>query len=225
MRKVIVPLFHCSIAIFLLFHVTLIVFAQEDEEATPSADTLDKINLIKEKVASKVAELDKAIQYAADGTIAEIEEGLFSFSADGEDKTINTDEDTNFLIRNNRLQTNAGEFADLAVNDTVTVVGTEQVGTGIVNAKLVVRSPQIVFFAGKINEVNANNFTFTVKENDEEYTFDYETYTKALSLTTDNAFETAGFSEIKADMHIQILALPQQTSETVFTSLRLLLIP
>jgi hypothetical protein len=230
MKKAIALLLYCSIALLLL--PVRVNFATA-KEASPSASlvppkdksTLDKINLIKEKVASKVAQLNEKIQYASDGSIEKLEEGLFTFSSNGEEKTVNEEENTIFLIRNDKLTTQKGEFSDLEENDSVTVIGTEQIGTGIINAKLVVKTKPVMTFAGKVQTVNKKNFAFTVKEKDNEYTFDYEKYTKSFLLSkSTNKLAPTGFSSIEPDMNIQIMAIPQKDSETKFTALRLILI-
>lgn len=196
------------------------------EDDSGSRSTLDKINLLKEKVASKVAQLQKSIQFAADGNITEIEEEILTFSADGEEKTITTDETTRYLSRSSRLKTTTADLSDLAVNDNVTILGSEQIGTDLVTAKLIIKTPQVVFFTGVIGKVDSDGGTLTIKEKDSEYIFDYEVYTDSMLLNSETEkLESGGFSKLEKDQQLQILAVPQKGSENRFTALRLVIIP
>lgn len=245
MRKVIVTLLYCYIAALLAIGVAMRSYRAshswaQTPEATKSSPALnrigegdsglgskiDKINLLKEKVASKVAQLSKSIQFAADGTIIKIEEDILTFSADGDEKTVTTDDQTRYLLRNNRLKTKTGDISDFEVNDDVTVLGSEQIGTDLVSAKLIVKAPRVVFFTGIIKEVDAANGTLTIKEKESEYVFDYEVYTRSqLYNKKIKKLNSSGFSKLEKGQQVQILALPQKDSESRFTALRLVIIP
>lgn len=195
-------------------------------EATESSSKLDKIKLLKEKVASKVAQLSQIIQFAADGTITKIEEDILTFSTDGEEKTVTTDEDTKYLSYNNRLQTISINSDNIAVNNYITVLGSEQIGTDLVTAKLIVKTPRVFFFTGIIKEIDQKKGTFTIKEKESEYIFDYEVNTKSVLYNNKSQkLESVGFSKLAKEQSVQIVATPQEKSETRFTALRLVIIP
>jgi len=198
-----------------------LVWAQT--QATESANTQEKIDLIKEKVASRVAELTKAITVGVEGSIKKIEEGLLTLDINGKQKTVNTDKDTVVSERNSDLSIDKLEFDDLEEKDEIVVIGEEQIGTDIINAKLITTSSPVIAFTGEVKEVDTKKFTFVLMEADLEYTFDFEKYTDSLKLV-DSEFKEIGFTEIKKDMKIQLLAAPQKNSETRFTALRLIVL-
>lgn len=224
MRKFIVTLSHCLILSLLLITGVGTVIAQTPEATDDS--TLDKINLLKEKVASKVAQLQKVIQFAADGSVTKIEQEILTFNPDGEEKTVTTDDETRYLSRNIRLKTTTAELDDLAVNDNVTILGSEQIGTDLVTAKLIIKTPRVVFFTGVIEEVDSDSGTFTIKEKDSKYIFDYEVYTQSMLYNRETEkLESVGFSKLEKNQQLQSLAVPQKNSENRFTALRFVIIP
>lgn len=198
-----------------------VVLAQD--EATGSGSKQEKIDIIKEKVASKVAELTKAIAVGIEGRIDKIEEGILTLDINGKQKTINTDTDTVFSEQNSDLGIDELEFDDLKKDDEVLVIGEEQIGTDIINAKLITTSVPVLAFTGKLKSVDSKKFTFIVIEGKDEYTFDFEKYTDSFMLIG-GKLESARFSKIEEGGNIQLLASPQENSETRFTALRLIIL-
>jgi len=190
-------------------------------EATDSATKQEKIELIKGKVASKVAELTKAITVGMEGTIERIEEGILTLDVNGKQKTVNTDDETVISKQNKDLSINKLKFDNLEENDEVVVIGEEQIGTDIINAKLVATAPKIIAFVGEVKEVDSRKFTFILVESEEEYTFDFEKYTDSVGLSG-NEFKEVGFSKIEEGAKVQLIASPQKNSETRFTALRII---
>lgn len=226
MKKIISLGIACCLTVFFFIFLANYTLA-EDKEATETSDTTkeEKIQLLKEKVASKVAELSKIFDAALEGSIVKIEENVITFSAEGKEKTVNTDDSTKILLRDNRLATSTIVISDLEDDDKITVIGGEQIGTDIIDAKLIVKRPEIIFFAGKITSADAKKGVFEVEEEKTKYTFDYEVYTKAFEyLKEKDKFETVGFTKLTTGMRLQILALPQEKSETRFTALKIILV-
>lgn len=218
---------------FLLFFFLLItvlttnaITLAQSKEATTEVEanpTIDKINLFKEKIASKFAEFAESIEVTTDGIVDSIDEGLITLLINGEKKVINTNETTRYLLRDNRLKLRKVALFEFKPNDTITVIGSEQVNIDIITASLIVKAPATVFFAGKITEIDKQNFAFTIEEESRSYIFDYETFTQSLIYDKEKGELTTGkFSQLKPAALVQILALPQEKQENRYTTQRMI---
>jgi len=225
-------------SLFVIVALGMNVYAQTElteKTATDSPDVASKsasalepeVQDLKDKIATKVAELRSASQKAVAGTIISIEDDVIMISSsDGNDYEINVDESLTetFQVTTGFKEINSGE---LEVGDYIIVTGPRLDKT--VDASVIYRDTEYIVLSGKVTEADDTDFivrvTTTSKEN---YTIDIEKNTtqRLLNIKT---FETEkiGFSKIKEGDTIHFAAQkdPDTAEVNRVSGVRILIIP
>lgn len=195
---------------------------------SPSAQVTvtEEIQDLKEKIATKVAELRKKNQRAVAGIIIAIKDLNITIKTDNGDYDIKVDEALTkvYTIGTTKKEIKAGE---LKKDSYIIVTGPMLDKT--IDANYIYQDEQFIVKAGKITDINKDDFYIKVLTTDKDtYTLDIENSTtqqlmdiKTLSL------DKIGFSKLKEGDTIHFVFKKTGTEKEVnrYTALRVVVVP
>lgn len=225
------------IAAFLfIFLIVPDAFAQTSSlSATPRAtvapteesttNTLNKqINDLKDKIASRVAELKLVDKRGVIGVVTEVKDTQIILK-DPQEKTriIDVDELTKFSSPS--AKTSFG-ISDISKGSTLSVIGLYNKQSRRILARFVSSATMPVFISGVVTNVNQTEFTVSVvDENNTTTIVDIEKITKTNTYTKEDEITRSGFSKLTAGDRVVITGYPQKNVKNRITGLRILQLP
>jgi len=209
--------------IFLGFLISFVILAQE-KVSTSSSEK--EVEILKEKIASKVAQLRQENNQAVSGKIINLSENQIEIK-DNNDKKILIKLDPTltkyYRIKNN--QKKEINFSDLEKNNYVVVSGiTTDKG---INANLIFVDEKYLVEFGRVIEINKDSYWLKINTiTNENIILDIETYTKQLMLNIkDLQLEKTGFSKIKEGDMINFVAKDAKNENNHFSAQKIIVIP
>lgn len=187
---------HIALIIFLL-SIGMQIKAVATETPTPTAsDKAKQIDDLKERLATKVAQLKQSQRQAIYGTIKSVSVSTFTVETPTKDLKIELTDDIKIFQKIKGTRTEL-KIENLEKGDIVTVFGEYDATLELLKAKVVfIQSADPVRIAGKITEVNKTDYTITIITADATtYTIDFETITKT-SVWNGKELEKGGFSKL-----------------------------
>lgn len=204
-----------------IFFPLLIAGSVWAQTATPSA-TDKKIEDLKERLATKVAELSQTQRRAIFGTVKATSLSTATIETTTKDVKIELTDDIQIfqIIKGKRMQLST---EDLAKGDSVSVFGEYDATLDLLKAKVIFIQddfPQRV--AGTVTEVDAKAFTLTVQPIEEpKFIIDIEKSTKT-SLWDGSAIAKSGFSKIQIGDSVHVVGNPVSKKENRLSAERIL---
>jgi hypothetical protein len=219
-KKILVTI---SFVILLGFLINFIAFGQE-KTATSSSEK--EVEILKEKIASKVAELRQENNQAFSGKIVNLSENQIEIK-DKDDKKVLIKLDPTltkyYRIKNN--QKKEINFSDLEKNDYIVVSGiTTDKG---VNANLIFVDEKYLVEFGRVIEINKDGYWLKINTlTNENIIIDIETYTKQWLLNIKSLeLEKTGFSKIKEGDMINFVAKDEKNESDHYSAQKIVVIP
>lgn len=195
-------------------------FPSQNQISTDSSE-LEKIQKIKDIVASKVAELNLVEKRGLIGTIKDTTNSQVTIiDIKGNTRRIDVDELTKFNLNSKRT----GGISDLTKGSTYSFVGLYNKET----QKLLARSISIVntipvYFEGAINGVDATNYQLTVvNEKGEKKTIDIQSSTKTSLGTVDGDLQKSGFTKLNVNERILAVGFWDKKDSNLLSTLRII---
>ena len=181
------------------FLIALPVHAQTaTATATPVDSKSQQIEDLKDRLATKVAELRQSKRMASYGTIKSISISTFVVETKTKDLKIELTDDLKVfqMLKGKRTELNTD---NLEKGDIVSVFGEYDTTLELLQAKVVfIQSAQPIQIMGTVKETDKKEFTITMETADKTtYIIDFETTTKT-SLWNGTALEKGGFSSFVA---------------------------
>jgi hypothetical protein len=224
-KKIFLPFF--VLIVFFLFLFNLLIFAS-DKTGSDSAkkETQKEVEILKEKIASKVAELRRQNFQAFSGKIVEIKKGEIEIKDYNEEKKkVFTDDllTKYYLIKDN--QKKEINFSDLKKDDYIIVSGVPT-DKGISANMIFVDEKYLVDF-GKIVEKDKNEYWLKVITlTNETISLDIEAFTKQWLLNIKSLeLERTGFSKIKEGDMIHFVAKDKKNENNRLSAQKIVVIP
>ena len=209
-----------------------IVSSQTISVSTPTAtitSSQDKdIKLFKEKIATKVAELQEKNNKVISGYVIQKDDSFLKIRTNDEQiYEIKIDPLlTKFYQINNNQQVEI-KFSDIKKDDYLFVTGV--INDKIINANSLFVDESLVVLSGRITEIDKENYSLKVLTNElENYTLDIESTTKQLMVNIKTlVIERIGFSKIKEGdiAHFVFKKSAANEKENRYSVLKILLIP
>lgn len=224
---------HKILAVISLFVILFQVktYAQT-QTATPTGEVIDQqaVLKLKEKIATKVAELRKKKKDITTGFITKIDQESFTITDPEQRKNyqVNIDESLTEVYRILTDQVKEGELKDFKEGDYVLVAG--PIADNKINANAIYKDTPFQVKSGVVTEVNKEQFflRITTLEND-QYIIDIEKNTKRLFLDIDSLkLKKIGFSKIKAGDTIHFVfkySKPEKEAKSRYSASKILIIP
>ncbi len=207
---------------------TLAASPTPNPTSTPASEELtenlsSQINDLKEKIASRVAQLDLVEKRGILGTVTDVKGMQISITdAQGKEHLVEVDEITKF---SSSSQSNFG-MSDIEKNDKLSIIGLYNKDSERILARFVKTTTIPLFISGGISSIDDKNFVVTVTTPDEkEYKVDIENVTKTLSFTKDNLDtpKKVGFSTLERGVRVSVVGYPDTKEKNRITATRLLL--
>jgi hypothetical protein len=193
-----------------------------------SSSIIDKsIELLKQRIATSVAKIEKNISKLNVGYITKIDKaGIVIKTKDNKSFNVNIDNTITKIYTLSGVTKKEIKFDTLALNDYVIISGPPLENS--ITANNIYVDEDYVVTSGKVTEVDNANFTvkvFTVDKDD--YTLNIENSTKQMLLDIrTNLINATGFSKIKVGDTVHFVAKkPTDLKNLTVTPLRMLIIP
>lgn len=185
---------------FLLVLLTVsVTFAQDaspkEREATPDPTKVEKVKELKEKLATKVATLRENQKRGLYGEIMSLGKSSFTLVVGSSEVKVNFDEDVVIYdLTDKRTQK---EVSILKNSQVVSVLGYFDEGQKQQQAKVIFIQTLPIHFWGEISSIDKTKGTITVKQKDDQATFDYERSTTADEYSlSDKKLKKSGLSRL-----------------------------
>lgn len=220
MKKIFLP------TIFALLCITMLplVNAQTATSSSTPKEKIDsKVDDLKERLATRVAELRQTAPKAIYGTVSNVT--VTTLTVDTQQKAMKielTDDIEVFQILKGKRTTLSTD--DIDKNDVVTITGDYDSTIDILKATTIFIESTVktIRLHGIISEVNKSDNAFTIKGVDgQTYTIDVETTTKTNTWGS-SGLEKTGFSKLLVGQFVSILGNPDTKDETQIKALRIL---
>lgn len=221
--------------VFLLIALSFlpsVIYAAEEttptpeETITPTVAVTDKIQELKEKVASRVAALKKEKMQGLSGTVKSVSESALILVKDSSEYSIQYDEDTISFSLDANLRKKDLKLSSLEKDKYITVIGVINTQDKTGTARLVIEKEPNVILNGKVDSVSTKDGTITVSGIDNKtYTVDIEVTTKInLYDPKKDVLTKIGMSKIEAGSYIQVFGVKGKEENRVSAS-RILILP
>lgn len=209
--------------LFLIPVVTILMIPSFSFAQTTGNNNEDnlKVDQIKDKVASRVAELNLVEKRGIVGIVESVEENEIRLT-DLNDKTriIDVDELTKYSS-----EEGAFDLDDIKPGTKISTIGLYNKDSEKLLARFVNEISIPLFLNGVVSNTDDENFTFTLlTENEKKYTVDVENITKSF-IFSDGELETAGFSKIPTLKNVLVIGYENPNSENRITASRVIIFP
>lgn len=216
------------ITIFLLTAIPVIAVAtptaSPSANGSPTATAIpNQIDDLKERLATKVAEMRQSQKKAISGTVKSITISTLTIETRTSDVKIELT-DTLKVIQTIKGQRTVLTTDDIDKGDAVVVFGDYDTSLDLMKAKVIVIQnalPQRV--SGKITNIDQKEFTITIETPEKQsYIIDIEKTTNIQSFLPESGVQKSGFSKIENGSTIHVTGITVPKTEHRISALRIL---
>jgi len=203
--------------------VTPEVIVSPTEEST--ANLLNKqINDLKDKIASRVAELKLVDKRGIIGVVTDVKKTqIILKDAQEKNRVIDIDEFTKFSSPSAKKSFG---ISDISKGSTLSVIGLYNKQSRRILGRFVSSATIPVFVSGFVTNVNQADFTVSVvDENNTTTIVDIEKITKTNTYTKEDEITRSGFSKLAAGDRVIVTGYLQKNIKNRITGLRILRLP
>lgn len=225
MKKIIVSL---AIITLLFVQTTDLIFAQtvttsqtSTTKKTEDSSLNNKINNLKEKIASRVSELNLVEKRGIIGTIIEVSgDNVTIKDVNGDSRIIDIDEITKFS--SGTASKNSFGLSDMKKNMRISVLGLYNKQSKRLLARFIRTSVDPTFFSGSITNIDKKDYHITVTTPDnKQQLVDIRTTTKTFDYDNEAGLTKSGFSKLTVGSRITILGYPDKEDQTLLAAQRI----
>ena len=185
---------------------------------------IDQINNLKEKVASKVAELKLVEKRGIVGVVATVDGNKITLTdIQSNTRYVDVDELTKFTSSAAK-----GSFgiSDITKGMNISVVGLYNKQSKRILARFIEVYTLPSYLSGTISDVDKVNYTITVaSENSVSTIVDIENVTKTFSYTDSEDLTRLGFSKMKKNDRVYVVGYPAKNSKNRIVATRVTVFP
>lgn len=184
----------------------------------------DIINELKEKIASKVAQLKLVTRKGTIGTVTDVSNAQITLEdLQNKKRIIDVDELTKFSSPSAK---ESFGISDITKGTKLGILGLFNKQSQRILARFVEVATVPVVLHGAVDSIDKENFTLEVMGMDGKmYSIEVENTTKTRSYTKDTDLVRSGFSKIKEEENIIVFGFPTKTNKQTITASRILLLP
>lgn len=200
----------------------------KSDSISPTTEAINEklntqINQLKDKIASRVSELNLVEKKGIIGTVTETATSKITLTdTAGNSKQVDIDEITKFSS-----STVKGTFglSDLTRGSKISVVGLYNKQSKRILARFISTSVNPIFLSGIISEIDSKNLTFTLVSEDQKKTkIDVESTTKILSYDKDQTASKILFAKISSGDRIILVGFPDKKNSEMILSDRIVVL-
>ncbi len=184
---------------------------------------MDEINNLREKVASKVAELNLVEKRGAYLTVSEVSGNKITGN-DLNDSTrlIDVDELTKFASGSSKTF----GISDITKDTRIGIIGLYNKQSKRILARFITTETLPVFISGIVTEIDKTNFTITVKSEDKKSTtVDIENITKTSTYSKEDGLTKLGFSKLNVSDRAYVVGFQNLEDNNRVSATRILIFP
>lgn len=180
----------------------------------------DQINQLKEKIASRVSELNLVERRGIIGTVTEVKGNQISLTDNAENtRFIDVDEITKFSSPG---KTGTFGISDITAGTKISVLGIYNKQSKRLLARFVSTYTNPTIQSGVITAIDPKNFQLTVMTPEQkEMKVDIETSTRLSSYTAEEGLVKYGFSKLAVGDRIALAGNPARTDANILAATRL----
>lgn len=193
--------------------------------AVPTKETLnqklsEQINQLKEKIASRVSELNLVEKRGIIGVVVEVSSDKITLKdIQGNTRFIDVDEITKFSSASNK----SFGISDLSKGTRISALGLYNKQSKRLLARFISASVDPTFINGTINDIDNKNFYITVTTKDnKQVKLDVQTSTKLLSYDKDNVLVKYGFSKLEIGDRVAAIGFPNKKDASFLVPSRII---
>jgi LysM repeat protein len=190
----------------------------------PTSQTLsEQINKLKERIATRVAELNLVEKRGIVGQVSEVKgTEITLITLNGKTIIVEVDELTKFTPLD---KSNSFGISSIKKGMTLSAIGRYNKQTERLRALFIDQFILPVFLSGIVREINAQDFSLTIETTDKKtYTVDVETSTRTQSFTKDSGLTRSGFSRINPLDRILVTGYASKEDEKRISASRILIL-
>ena len=183
----------------------------------------NQINDLKDKIASRVAQLKLVEKKGFIGTIKDVASNQITvIDVAGNQRAVDVDEITKF--------TSSGKdsfgISDLKSGMKISIIGLYNKDSERLLARFIDTYTFPLYLSGTISNVDKDNYTITLSmESGKSYLVDIESVTKTDIYDADNNAEKSGFSKVEAGVRTQVIGYADKKEANRMVATRILLFP
>jgi hypothetical protein len=196
--------------------------ASSDKSAI--SDKLNQeINNLKEKIASRVSELNLVEKRGMIGTITEASGNQISITdLTGKTRFIDVDEITKFSSPSSKTF----GLSDLTKGKKISALGLYNKQSKRLLARFINTSVDPVYVSGTISEMDTKNFRLTMLgSNQKQNNIDIQTTTKIFTYSKDDGLVKTGFTKLTPGQRAFVMGYPDKTDASLTVASRLIVVP
>lgn len=204
-----------------------LAFENESPTFSQTQETINKlkqIEILKEKIATRVAQIRENEKGGVAGLIKKIAGNAITVSDRRGEKSLTVSEDTVFYVLKKNIKTESA-LNKLLEGDSIAALGYYNETKDIFSTKYIFVQENISHFIGKITDIDKPNFTIGVKAKEGLQTVDIETYTKITNYTKGKGSVKIGFSKFKLGDTVHVIGTPNTNQSDRISALRILILP
>lgn len=182
-----------------------------------------QINKLKDRIASRVAELKLVERRGIIGSVTEVSNTSITLSdIQNTTRIVDVDELTKFSSPSAK-----GSFgiSDITKKTKLGVLGLYNKQSRRLLARFVDVLISPIVIHGVVQQVDKDEFTIKVATERETFLVDVQTTTKTSSYTENSGIVRSGFSKIKDGQRILVVGFPDKTDETKIIPTRIITFP
>lgn len=183
---------------------------------TPTSVRSEQITQLKDRIATKVAELKILAPQVVVGTIKTLSDQKIVMTVNDEDLSIDISDDTTLLQFDQDQNKKTLKIAGLETGQKILVWGNLNKETNIMTADTVVARDFPLVFVGQIKSVDKKNYQFLVSSDGKDlpYLFDVNPPTKIAVLANDNSTAKIGFSKLLSGQIVYVYGFVGDKTKT-----------
>jgi len=183
-----------------------------------------QINQLKDKIASRVSELNLVEKRGIIGIVSDTSANQITLiDTQGNSRQIDVDEITKF---SSASSSSTFGLSDITKGTKISVLGLYNKQSKRILARFISVSVDPAFLMGSILDLDSKNFTFHIISVDQKKTnIDIETPTKILSYSKDNPLGKIGFSKLNVTDRVFIIGFPDKKDPTLIVAARIIVFP
>ncbi|MDP3940921.1 MAG: hypothetical protein Q8Q49_01285 [bacterium] len=223
-------IFAIILVILLLGASTALTLAAETATPSPSpkkslpGDSLTKeITNLKEKIASRVAELKLVEKRGIVGIVTEVKDTEITLSdSKGNTRFVDVDELTKFTGSDSKATFG---ISDIKKDMSLAILGRYNKQSERLLARFVKQITLPKFLSGTITDIDKTGFSFSLKDaSGKTIDIDVENVTKTQSYTKENGVVRSGFSKLFVGDSVVLSGFPDKKDPTRIVATRVLLL-
>ncbi len=184
-------------------------------------DKLKKIELLKEKIATKVSELRNKEKNAMSGTVNKINGNSLALTTITGEQSITILDDALIFSMADGTKTESS-LKKIITGNNITVFGYNNQSISSFEAKYIYLNRITKRNTGKITDTDKSNYTITVKDPQGNITVDIETYTKIFTYNKEKGLIKGGFSKLKAGDLVFLSGTPNSKEDNRISATRII---